>query len=79
LPLWRAQPRIIPWWGIKYKIKIMKNSDFLNNLQKYFRETPKEEVIRQWEETAKEWDGVGITVEEFFEKYNNDNHVDDER
>lgn len=40
-------------------------SDFLKNLKRYLESVPKEEILRAWEATA-EFDGVGITVVEFF-------------
>lgn len=36
---------------------------FVEKLKKYFEETPREKVLEDWEKT-KEWDNVGITVEE---------------
>ena len=44
----------------------MQPYNMLEELKRYFRETPKEEVLRQWEET-KDLDEVGPTVEEFLE------------
>lgn len=33
-------------------------------LKEYFNNTPKEKVLEDWEK-SKEWDDVGITVDEF--------------
>lgn len=38
--------------------------DFIEELEKYFEETPREKVLEDWENT-KDWDNVGITCEEF--------------
>jgi hypothetical protein len=38
-------------------------SNFLEELKEYFENTPKEEILKAWAETA-EFEGVGITVEE---------------
>ena len=37
--------------------KELSNSDFLRELEKYFKETPKEQVLKDWENT-KEWDST---------------------
>lgn len=37
--------------------KELSNSDFLRELEKYFKETPKEQVLKDWENT-KEWDNT---------------------
>ena len=44
----------------------MKNNSFYEKLKKYLKDTPKDEVLRGWEET-KEYDEIGPTVEEFLE------------
>jgi len=47
-----------------------KADNFLEELENYFNETPREKILADWEET-KEWDNVGPTVEEYFEYLNN--------
>ena len=37
--------------------KELSNSDFLRELEKYFKETPREQVLKDWENT-KEWDNT---------------------
>ena len=37
--------------------KELNNSDFLNELEKYFKETSREQVLKDWENT-KEWDNT---------------------
>lgn len=41
-------------------------STLLENLKKYFAETPREQVERDWAESRK-FDKVGVTVKEFIE------------
>lgn len=43
--------------------------NFVDDLEKYFNETPKEKILEDWAKT-KEWDNIGITVIEF-NKINN--------
>lgn len=43
--------------------QIMTMSNFLDGLKAYFANTPKEEILKVWAETA-EFEGIGITVEE---------------
>jgi len=44
--------------------------NFTEELEKYFKETPREKVLDDWEK-SNEWDKVGPTVEEFIQ------HVED--
>lgn len=46
------------------KTKYMEN--FVDKLKKYFQETPREKVLEDWEK-SKDFDNVGITVEEFLQ------------
>lgn len=46
--------------------------NFVEELKKYFKEMPREKVLEDWEKT-KEWDNVGITVEEFFQNTKKNN------
>ena len=57
------------------KTKYMKN--FVEKLKKYFEETPREKVLEDWEK-SKEWDNVGITVEEFLQNTNDNIEKNDE-
>ena len=41
-------------------------SDILKELKEYFKNTPKEEIEKAWEETKK-YDSVGMTVKELKE------------
>lgn len=43
--------------------------NFVEKLKKYFEETPREKVLEDWEKT-KEWDNVGVTVEDFLKNTN---------
>jgi hypothetical protein len=45
------------------EINKSKSCDILEELKAYFENTPREQIIADWEET-KEFDNVGITVEE---------------
>ena len=38
--------------------------NMLQELEKYFKETPREQILKEWEETE-EFDKVGITVDDF--------------
>lgn len=40
---------------------------FLKELQEYFKNTSKEQVIEDWEGVRSLMDGEGITVEQYFE------------
>ncbi len=51
--------------------------DLIYELKKYFEETPREKILEDWENT-KEWDSVGITVEEFIQNTNENNKNNDE-
>ena len=51
--------------------------NFVEKLKKYFEETPREKVLEDWEKT-KEWDNVGITVEEFLKNTNDNIKKNDE-
>lgn len=44
--------------------------NFLEKLKKYFSETPKQEIKRQWEKSVK-WDEVGISVTDFIKHSQN--------
>jgi hypothetical protein len=46
-----------------------KNDNFLEELKKYFKETPKEKILEDWEK-SKELDNVGVSVEEFLKETN---------
>ena len=50
---------------------------FVEKLKKYFEETPREKVLEDWEK-SKEWDNVGITVEEFLQNTNDNIENNDE-
>ncbi len=39
-------------------------SNFFEDLKRYFKTTPKEEILRVWEKSI-QMDSVGVTVEEF--------------
>lgn len=41
-------------------------STLLENLKKYFAETPREQVLKDWE-SSKKFDKVGPTVKEFID------------
>lgn len=43
----------------------------LNNLKKYFMETPKEIIIKEADALKEEWDNVGPTINEFLKIQNN--------
>lgn len=43
----------------------MKNNNFFEELKTYFENTPKEEILKEWEKT-KEFDNVVPTVDVFF-------------
>ncbi len=45
----------------------MTMSNFLDGLKVYFEKTPKEEILRLWDETA-EFEGIGVTVEELLSR-----------
>lgn len=51
--------------------------NFVEKLKKYFEETPRERALEDWEKT-KEWDNVGITVEEFLQNTNDNIEENDE-
>ena len=44
------------------------NYDFSIELQKYLDETPREQVLKDWEK-SKSFDEIGPTVEEFLKKH----------
>ena len=53
--------------------------NMLEQLKKYFEETPREQILKDWEST-KEFDNVGITAEDFLkmqEQANGANTSDD--
>jgi hypothetical protein len=54
--------------------KKKKINDFLNDyyskeLEKYLNETPREQILKDWEKTS-DFDNVGITVNDFFNHIN---------
>ncbi len=46
----------------------MTMNNFIEELKMYFENTPKEEILKVWNETAAEFDGIGITVEELLSR-----------
>jgi len=46
--------------------KINKMKDILEELKKYFEDTPEEKIKEDWEKLGEEWGEVGPTVEEYF-------------
>jgi hypothetical protein len=51
--------------------------NFVDKLKKYFKETPREKVLEGWKKT-KEYDNVGVTVEEFLQNTNDNIKKNDE-
>jgi hypothetical protein len=43
--------------------------NFFEELKKYFQETPREKVLEDWAK-SKEFDNVGITIDEFLKNTN---------
>lgn len=46
--------------------------NFLDELKNYFETTPREEILKAWEE-SKEFDKIGPTMDEFIE--NNEKYI----
>ena len=40
--------------------------DILEEIKKYFEDTPEEKIKEDWEKLGEEWGEVGPTVEEYF-------------
>jgi hypothetical protein len=40
--------------------------NFMNELEKYFEETPREKIFEDWEK-SKEFDNIGIAADEFLQ------------
>lgn len=51
------------------KTKRIVMNDFLEDLKKYFENTPEEEVLRLWEKSA-ELDSIGVTMSDFLRNLN---------
>ena len=45
----------------------MNMSNILESLKKYFEETPKEQLDKDFEEIENKWGHIGIGVEEYLE------------
>ena len=45
----------------------MNMSNILESLKKYFEETPKEQLDKDFEEIYNKWGHIGLTVEEYLE------------
>lgn len=44
-------------------------NNFLEDLKKYFENTPKEEVLKQWRKSA-ELDSIGVSMNDFLRNLN---------
>ena len=43
-------------------------NDILEELKRYFTETPREQIEADWKKSEEEWGDVGPTVEEFLKE-----------
>lgn len=56
----------IGYWDSTMEVKQVGNLNFIEELKHYFEITPREQVLKDWNESAS-FDGVGPTVEELIE------------